>query len=71
MTPNPKDFFSNGKLHTEAAQAVGNTPAAFSAAISNGTYPFKSCRIKVGKHFVYDWDKCVQALINKNKPKAV
>nr|BDD44048.1 hypothetical protein 1 [Gammaproteobacteria bacterium] len=64
--PNPIDFFPNGKLHNEVAAAMNSSPSSLSTGISNGTYPFKNCRIKVGKNWIYDWDRCVKALMKKN-----
>jgi len=60
--PDPKQFFPNGKLHEEAAKACGHSVAGFTQAISKGVLPFKGCRIRVGKWYVYDWDACTSAL---------
>lgn len=64
-SPNPKDFFPNGKTHSELAATLGCTEAGLSSAISKGTYPFKKCRIKAGKNYIYDFDRCLQVMIDK------
>ena len=67
MPINPLAFFTNGDTHSSVAEKMGIHPCSLSVGISNGSIPFKQCRIKVGKRYIYDWDACVEALKAKSK----
>lgn len=60
--PNPTAFYSDGLLHEEVASRMGLSKSALSCGITQGLYPFKRCRIKIGRYYVYNWSKCVDAL---------
>lgn len=63
--PDPKVFYPNGKFHSEVADLMGISNVSLSTGITKGRYPFSDCRIKIGQHYIYDWDACLAKLTNK------